>query len=502
MQMSHQHLTRIALTVLCGVPGILVSVSTVEPCRAENTRLPKVVSVRPSKQKEGSIYERSQTTRTLDEALRRSAKGCSVLANKYFREHPVESFGPVLKRYLGDDPLGAVTIDSAIALGPGVVTPLVTEILNGARHETVNIEVAGAYLADSVRYSAAGHREDGKVVNVNVPSIKTKNTERLCSRCKRLLGEMERREGLRNETPVYVLVHRDAVAHLALNPDGKSFLTGCLDTLFFWELESGRRLHDSVPDKSHITHAIYDASRKDSVVAATAYPRAAIFKVNRVDVTRNDSTFVYEYPFSVEFTYARNGKRSVQLGDANNLLVFDIEADRPVGDVWNTTASVKYFAISPDGKTVATNRGGSSPAMPTDNSTILWDADSNEKVAYLDNKSIASGVAFGNKPRLLAVGGDALYLWDTDKTTTPIGRFTPFRGGVVAIALSGNGEVVAGGNAEGEVAVYDVERGRKLFHATAHSGPINGLLLTQDGTTLVSCSEDGTAKVWRISGEK
>jgi len=71
-------------------------------------------------------------------------------------------------------------------------------------------------------------------------------------------------------------------------------------------------------------------------------------------------------------------------------------------------------------------------------------------------------------------------------------------GGVLAIAFSPDGQLLATGNANCEIHVWRVSDRQRLFTLQGHTGWVRKIAFSPDGQTLASASEDGTVKLWTL----
>ena len=75
-------------------------------------------------------------------------------------------------------------------------------------------------------------------------------------------------------------------------------------------------------------------------------------------------------------------------------------------------------------------------------------------------------------------------------------------GGVLAIAFSPDGQLLATGNANCEIHLWRVSDRQRLLTLQGHKGWVRKVAFSPDGQTLASASEDGTIKLWDLpSGE-
>jgi hypothetical protein len=73
-------------------------------------------------------------------------------------------------------------------------------------------------------------------------------------------------------------------------------------------------------------------------------------------------------------------------------------------------------------------------------------------------------------------------------------------GGVVALAYSPDGRVLATGGSEGTVGLWDLATGKELRKLKGHDGAVLALAFSADGRRLISGGRDTTALIWDVAG--
>jgi len=279
--------------------------------------------------------------------------------------------------------------------------------------------------------------------------------------------------------------HAGAVTVVRFAPDGGGVVTGGHDTdLRLWK-RSGEAVallsgHDGplrrvvfAPDGLRIASAADD----DMPWLWDAHSGAALTTLQGHDDTICDIAF------------APDGMTLVTASRDATARLWSVKTGRPMLTLKGHIKGVLLARFAPEGGPIATGSANGS--------VRLWDAASGTTRHRLGGHGDAiSALAFrpDGKSLVTAARDGTAFLWDV---ATGAGTALPREGSaLIAVAMRPDGSFVAGYE-DGWLRLYGSDGGA---HASvhAHAKPIRALSAAADGRTVVSGTEDGTARVWRV----
>jgi WD40 repeat protein len=269
------------------------------------------------------------------------------------------------------------------------------------------------------------------------------------------------------------------------NDDGRTISSGGQDpTIRTWDAASGRQTRPSMPVAADVDslvpvghgqllslNAAHEAQIWDALTGA---------ELGRSPPTPPDVDATYD-PTRRDFAI-QTGPSTIDILDLRRTVLRSIRQD----------AQVRSCGFSPDGRLLAT--GG------WDSYVRLWDIDTGKQIGPpLKGDGWIFDVDFSHGDGRFLIAADTashVHVWDLKDSKAP--PVTVAADATVAVlAISRDGTLLAAGDQEGRITLWEVKSGRQLGDALdGHTGAIESLEFSSDGRRLLSSSADSTLRLW------
>lgn len=289
----------------------------------------------------------------------------------------------------------------------------------------------------------------------------------------------------------YLKGHSSSVNTVAFSPDGKTIASGSGDhTIRLWDVATDSELR-TLRGHSAPTSAAFSADGK--TIEDFGGKKTKLWDVSTGTmqaVERPDP--VYSDKVSLD------RKMLARISD-NSIKLIEVSSGKEMRTI-KPHSNVYSVIFSPNGRILATSSNTEGP-------TELWDVSSGNQLAALAGDSTGIIVlTFSHDSKMLAGGrGRFIALWDVasgallhnlnnaeGKGSNP---FPP-------IVFSRDGKLIATGNDDGTIRVWNVATGNERYTLRGHAGYLQALDFSPDNKYLVSGSYDATVKVWNVASGK
>lgn len=301
--------------------------------------------------------------------------------------------------------------------------------------------------------------------------------------------------------------HSAPVRSLAISRDGSRLLSGSEDgTVRLWDTAAGKEVLRLAIGGTQVTSVRFSPDQ-DRAVVGYGDNRIRIF-----DLTRGACTATL------------SGHTSYVSGVAwspDGRTIWSVSWDKTVR-AWDSTVGIELHrleghgnyvdcvAISPDGRWIASGS--------MDETVRVWEANTGRPAAVLKSKdsygSHFHSLAFSPDGRLLVATSLAAEAIVWDLASMQIARqFEGHVGNVFAVAWSKDGRriVTAAGTdffdeelrrefgTDNTCRVWDLGTGQEIQRYTGHSGNVNAVVLSPDGSTAFSAGREGMVHQWAVN---
>ena len=288
---------------------------------------------------------------------------------------------------------------------------------------------------------------------------------------------------------------------VAFSPDGKCIVSGSGDeTLRLWDANTGQPVGEPLFGHSDAVNSVAFSPDGSRIVSGSGDNTLRLWNAATGEPIGKPLTGHAKAVKTVAFSL--DGNHIVSGSDDCSLRLWDANTGQPVGEpLLGHSDAVNSVAFSPDGSRIVSGSG--------DNTLRLWNAVTGEPIGkpLTGFKSWVMSVAFSPDNNHMASGSwdNTLSLW------TAVSMGQPLKGhedAVMSVAFSPDGTRIVSGSWDTSLRLWDAAALRQWNPAAAcqpigltlkgHTGKVQSVAFSPDGTRIVSGSADNTLRLWPV----
>jgi WD40 repeat protein len=288
--------------------------------------------------------------------------------------------------------------------------------------------------------------------------------------------------------------HEDEVNSVAVSPDGRYIVSGSKDrTVRVWDLESGKLRRRLTGGYGMEVNAVAVSPDGRYIVSGSEDHTVRVWNFQSGKLRRRRSGHGDKVN---SVAVSPDGRYIVSGSDDHTVGVWDFKSGELLYQLTGHKSRVYSVAVSPDGRRVVSGSW--------DNTVAVWDLESGtlvrrlepEKETTLDVRMIMCVVTSPDGRYVVFGSADhTVGIWDFESGT--LRRLTGHASFVRSVAVSPDGRHIVSGSYDQSVAVWNLDESGTLANWPAgHPDWVRSVAVSPDGRYVLSGSDDRTVAVW------
>jgi WD40 repeat protein len=289
---------------------------------------------------------------------------------------------------------------------------------------------------------------------------------------------------------------------MAFAPGGNFLVMADGGIVRLWDARAGREIRQFQGPRSAVSEV---AIAPDGEFVAATYEDATVIfwdvrtgrELRRGREPVRVARDFMDQPRPPSIAFAPDSK-SYALSNERDARLCDVATGREIRRFPRPDEPVQSFTLAPDAKTLAAVCG---------HSVLLWNVATGRETLKLAQAGFVWSLAFDPSGHLLATGDadGVLRLWDA-KNGQELRRFfdpapkNSDEAGILCLVFLPDGKTLAAGDADGFfVKLWSTTTGQVIKRVEGHADHVRSLAMAPGGKTMASASADGTALVWDVA---
>ncbi len=283
-----------------------------------------------------------------------------------------------------------------------------------------------------------------------------------------------------------------AVLSVAISPGGKSIASASDRTITLWNPRTGEEI-STLNGHSRPLNAL--AISPDGVTLVSGGEDNAI-KLWNLATGQEVRTLGRHRQGIRTFAFSQDGYILGNGSDDSTIKIWSLRTRKQLFTLKGHFSGVTSLAISPSGKVIASGS--------FDNTINLWNLETGKKIRTLGKHSSGvTSLAIRPDGKILASGSfdNTIKLWNL-QTGKKIHTIKGHSRTVSSLAISPDGKILASGSFDNTIKLWNLETGKEIHTLKGHQSGIKSIAFSPQSSKdaiLISGSQDGVIKIWRVS---
>ncbi|HBE18902.1 MAG TPA: hypothetical protein DEG17_20525 [Cyanobacteria bacterium UBA11149] len=207
-------------------------------------------------------------------------------------------------------------------------------------------------------------------------------------------------------------------------------------------------------------------------------------------------------------SFSPNGKYIATASEDGTARLWNQEGNLEV-ELIGHQGKVRSISFSPNGEYIAT--------ASEDSTAILWDLSGNSITQFIGHQAWVGSVSFSPNGQYIATASEdgTAILWDLSGLAIPktarfancfaaaqaIAKFVGHHGRVLSVSFSPNSEYIATASEDGTAKLWNLS-GNLIAEFIGHRGWVLSVSFSPNGEYIATAAADSTARLWDLSGKQ
>lgn len=295
--------------------------------------------------------------------------------------------------------------------------------------------------------------------------------------------------------------HTGDIWDVIFSPDGSLIASASEDSsIRLWDAATGQQDGDPLLGHTDIVFSVSFRPDGTQLASGSADQTVRIWDIETHEEAREPLVGHENWVYNV--TYRPDGSLLASTGADALLILWDVADDYRLSGlpIRAHLDQIRALAFSRDGRFIATGS--------RDQTVRVWDVATREPLddGFAGHTDEVRDIAFGTFGRLISVGnGGKVLVWNTTQRTV-LGRTVDAGLPLIALAMSGDGSLIAGGgpSRSGRIygGVWNGADGTQRAALNGDASQITALDFPAQSGTFVSADDLGDLRLWETSGRR